>query len=211
MVNILSNIWCNVLHIVLELHLITKLIVYFNIIMWLLPPLKQFKGGYFFYFVILALTDPLTNILFKALNFNPFNIYIPSSAALLLVSLYYTNLHSKKILMIYLTSFVMLYALMMTHGDIKLKILIIIFMHINICIIFIHRFYQKYFDRNILYVYLLVLIFYEFTVVMKMFVFLFDINTGVIFVYGMNILEVFICFYFIFFNFKNGGKIRHNI
>jgi hypothetical protein len=210
MENILLSLCHNAHPIVLELHIITKLIVYFNILMWLLPPLKQFKGGYFFYFVILALTDPLANIQFALTKLSPFYFYGPASAVLLLSSLYYIHKLNKSSLKYYLLLFLVCTMLVLLYRNLKTELILLILIHSNISLFFIYRFYEKYFYRNIMYVYLLVLIFYEFTIVLKLFVFLFDVKTGAIFMYSMDILEFFICFYFIFFNFKNSGKIEFN-
>jgi hypothetical protein len=209
--NILSNIWKVVHQIVSEAHFVTRLIIYFNILLWLLPPLKQFKGGYFIYFIILAITDPIAQLIYILFKINPNYLYAPSSAVLLLSALYYINKPKRKIIISYFTFLTIITTIILLFRNIKLEMILMIFIHISVCLFFIYRFMEKYFNRNILYVYLLVLIFYEFTVVMKLFVYLFDIQSGLTFLYSTDFLEFFICFYFIFFNFKNGGKIHYNI
>lgn len=38
---------------------LTKLLIFLSVIVWLLPPFKQYKGRYFLFFLILAVIDPI--------------------------------------------------------------------------------------------------------------------------------------------------------
>lgn len=43
---------------------IPSIILYSSILIWLLPPLKQFRGRFFYYFLVQALSDPIVLLLF---------------------------------------------------------------------------------------------------------------------------------------------------
>lgn len=200
-----------VVHLIAQFKIVTKLIIYFNILFWLLPPLKQFKGGYFIYFLIIAITDPIAQILYLLFKIDPSYIYTYSSVVLLLSAILYVYKPDRKSIIAYLVILSLISTIILLIHNLKLGLVLIIITHIAICILFIYRFWGKYFNRNVIYIFLLALIFYELTIVIKMFVYLFDVQTGLIFLYSTDILDIIICQYFIFFNFKNGGKFRHDI
>src|ERR1035437_8060525 len=87
---ILSNIPGHALLLVLAANFVSKLILYFNFFIWFLPPFRQYKGGFFLYFMILALTDPLGYLLYTIFKIAPYYFYAPSSLFLLFVALRYT-------------------------------------------------------------------------------------------------------------------------
>src|SRR5674476_584731 len=49
---------------------LAKIFVYISILIWLLPPFRQLKGGYFLYFLILGYSDPLALFLLKFIKLN---------------------------------------------------------------------------------------------------------------------------------------------
>ena len=82
------------------------------------------------------------------------------------------------------------------------------FLHIEIFGYFIIYLIKKLIYRNILYTYILFLVFYELSVFIKSFSFVFDVKTGLPIIHMLNILEVFIGLYFIIFNLKTSPKLR---
>jgi hypothetical protein len=44
---------------------LARIIIYISILIWLIPPFKQLKGGYFLYFLILGYSDPLAIMLLR--------------------------------------------------------------------------------------------------------------------------------------------------
>ena len=208
---ILSNILLNVHPIVTEINIITKLIFYFSFISWLLPPFRQHKGGYFFYFLILALAEPLGFALYLLFRINPQYSYAPSSLALLLVSLYYFKyLKSSVVFINILVLFIIAVLTINTHNIIVLLTLtafyhLEIFSGYTICLI------RKLVYRNIFYTYFLIIIFYEFSLILKFVGFFFDLKTGLGFSYLLTALEVIICFYFIFYNIKTSPRFHTKI
>src|SRR5665647_628075 len=79
-------------------NIITILIGYSDLAVWLFPPFKQFKGGFFYYFLILAFMDPLVTTGYALFKVNIFYIYAPTSFLLLLSALYYTRSLSRNTL-----------------------------------------------------------------------------------------------------------------
>ena len=197
---ILSNIPGHALLLVLAANFVSKLILYFNFFIWFLPPFRQYKGGFFLYFMILALTDPLGYLLYTIFKIAPYYFYAPSSLFLLFVALRYTA--SLKPGIILFSSFISLVCtgLFIISQDVRILIILMAYLQFVIFFIFIIFLVRKLLNRNILYSYLLFLILYEFTIILKSILFIFQINTSIFFIYLLNALDVLICIYFIIFN-----------
>lgn len=192
----------SLVHLFALINLITKLIGYSNIAVWLFPPFKQFKGGFFCYFLILALMDPLVTVGYALFKVNISYIYAPSSFLLLLSALYYTRSLSRKTLIYCLIiSFALLF-----FPDNKSLLYLTVFFHIIIFLSFLIVFIRKYFFRNLFYLYFFVLIYYQFSVVLKILLYIFGSLTGIFFLNLLNVLDVLVGCYFIFYNLQNSYK-----
>ncbi len=64
-----------------------KTIFFISIIVWLFPPIRQFKTKYFWFFLILALADPITHFLRQFSIYNPSYYFYVFISFLLIVSL----------------------------------------------------------------------------------------------------------------------------
>jgi hypothetical protein len=205
---ILSNIPGHVPLIVRAFNSVSQLIFYFNFFIWFLPPFRQYKGGFFLFFLILALTDPAGFLLFKIFKIEPIYSYAPSSLFLLFAALFYTD--SLKPGIILFNSFVSLVSavLFIIFHDVRLLIILMAYLQFVILFNFIIYLVRKLFYRNIFYSYLLVLVLYEFTIIIKSILFIFQINTTLFLIHFLNLFEIIICFYFIIFNLKTGPRFR---
>ena len=205
---ILSNINGHVLHLVNETNFVSKLILYFNLFIWFLPPFRQYKGGFFLYFLILALTDPIGYLLFVNFKIPPYYFYAPSSLILLFVALWYTNV--LKPVIILFNSIVSLASagLFIVFHDVRILIILMAYLQLVIFFNFIIYLVRKLFYRNIFYSYFLVLVLYEFTIIIKSILFIFQINTTLFLIHFLNFFEIIICFYFIIFNLRTGPRFR---
>lgn len=194
----------------LAIKIITRLIFYFNFVMWLLPPFKQQKGGFFLYFLILALTDTTGYLIFYLFHIPPYYFYAFFSLLILFASLHYT--HSLKLWLILFNIIISIIGtvLFYIYKDVRILILLTAYLHLIILFNFIIYSVQKLFLRNILYSYLLLLIFYEFTLVAKSVIYVYSIRTSIPLIYLLNALEVLICIYFVTFNLKTGYRFRPN-
>jgi len=117
--------------------IIGNLIIYLSVIVWLLPPLKQFRGRFFYYFLILALSDPIGMTMHYFRIAYPITMFVILSAALLL-SLPLSNDRHIKIhyaIPILALSLVLMYYLpftdlMLVIGIIHLLILLVLFKYL---------------------------------------------------------------------------------
>ncbi|MGE5496829.1 MAG: hypothetical protein ACM3Q2_02070 [Syntrophothermus sp.] len=52
-----------------------SIIIYSTIVCWLLPPVRQYRGSYFYFFLVLAIQDPITQIISNAAQISANIIY----------------------------------------------------------------------------------------------------------------------------------------
>jgi hypothetical protein len=204
LLNILGLVHPNVI----AINTIARALFFINFFLWLLPPFRQYKGGFFLYFLVLAVTDPLSMILSSIFHILPSDIYAPSSIILLFVSLYYLKSLEIRIIMLNLLICLIDVVFYLKFHNTMILIGLMAFLHLEIFSFFLTYFIRKLINRNILYTYLLILVFYEFSVFIKSFSFVFDLKTGLAIIHLLNILEVFIGLYFIIFNLKTSPKLH---
>ena len=189
-------------HLFALINLVTVLIGYSNLAVWLFPPLKQCKGGFFYYFLILAFMDPLVMTGYALFKMNMFYVYAPSSFILFLSALYYTRSLSKQTLIYCL---IIIFALLFLPAS-KSFLYITVFLHFIIFLCFLVVFIRKFFLRNLFYLYFIILIFYQFSIVVKLLLYIFGSRTGIFFLNFLNVLDVLVGFYFIIYNLQNSYK-----
>jgi hypothetical protein len=189
-------------------YFITKLIFYFNFVIWMIPPFRQHKYGFFLFFLINAITDPAGYLIYYIFHINPISCYALFSFLAFISILYYTN--SLKTWLIIFNTIILLVgvALFFVYKDIRIIISLSAWFQINLIFTIIIYMAKKFFLRNILYSYFLIFILYEFTFIIKSFIFIFNTKGAIPFIYMLNIMEVFICIYFIVYNIKTSPKIR---
>ena len=189
------------------INILSRLLFYINFIIWLVPPFRQYKGGFFFYFLILALTDIFGILIFYSFGISSPYFYAPSSFALFLISLYYLQYIKPGLILSNILIFILGSALFLVFNNLRILISLMALFHFQTFCLFIIYFVRKLFVRNILYTYFLFLIFYEFTVIVKSLSYVLDIKTGLTIIHILNILEVLICLYFIIYNQKTNPRI----
>lgn len=175
--------------------LFTVIIININILVWTLPPFRQYKSKYFYYFYILAISDPLT--LFMGHNFHwlPAKTFIIISI-LSLLSVIIEKGTVKNYLLIFFS------LLIITFLSIKLPInylwFIMSLIHLAIFIVFAKRtmvFFQE--NHSILFFHLALLL-YEASLIAKFLFIMIDIKTGLLFFYLTTAFEILLAIYFMF-------------
>ena len=147
---------------------ISKLLFFTSIIVWLLPPFKQFKGKYFLFFLILAFMDPI-NLLFL------FIIKSPFSQSQFLILLNYCSLLSiiernllKKYWIWLLFITLALFSPTIFHFNGNEIIIVYILLQLGITLIILKNLITNYVSVGKLSLFLLVFLFYQFTTLTKL-------------------------------------------
>ena len=132
-----------------------------SIIFWLLPPIRQFRKNYFYYFFILALSDPL-NILYVKFIGTP--LYLVHSIASVL-SFYAVIFESDKSTQNIVTALLLLCFYVVGMVFIKNLLVIVLVFNFFVLLKFIQSaLFSLYFDK-IINVFITALLFYELIVV----------------------------------------------
>lgn len=63
----------------------TAMLIYIvSLIIWMIPPIRQYKGNYFYFFITLAIMDPLSLIFLKTFKIMSYNFYAFASLIVIL-------------------------------------------------------------------------------------------------------------------------------
>lgn len=174
------------------------IIPFISIFVWLLPPFRQYKTYYFGYFLILAIADPIKLFFMNSFSIAP-QIFSPFFSLLLVSSL--TKMERR--LPIFVLAFLLLLVLLSFSLPFKLIQLVNSLAHIWILIIVISRFIDSIVDTKSLNLFLMLLVVYEFTGILKNIVVLLDIVQGITQFYVATTIQIIFGILFIFINYNN--------
>lgn len=176
-------------------------IIPFTIIIWIIIPFRQFRGRYFFYFLFLALMDPLTLFLRIFLNSNSNYFYIPLSY-LAFVSLFDFSI-IKKARSIFIIIFLIVCISNFSDYMADRFFFYMSLIHIMILLYFIKEFMVSFLKSKIFNVFILLLIFYELTIVTKNLNLIAGFTDAQIYHFISSIFEILIGLFFCFFKTDN--------
>ena len=175
--------------------LIAKIITYASIIIWLLPAIRQYKGKYFYYFLILALSDPVDIFCGNVLNLP--NYIIHSIAAILLY--YSIGTSTQSFLKYWKFNLLFIVVFLFTLFTVPNLLFLILILHILILSKFIKQSVILLHQSGELNYFLLVLIFYEITALLKVIVFISGTDTGIMFFYFTVSFQILVALFFTIF------------
>ncbi len=145
---------------------VTKLLLFTSIIVWLLPPFKQYKGKYFLFFLILACIDPISLFFIYIIRYPlPSQILVLFNYCLLL-SLIEKNFLRKNWIWILLIALVLLSPTIF-HFNRNEIILVYILLQFGITLIILKNLITNFVSAGKLSLFHLVFIFYQFTAIAK--------------------------------------------
>lgn len=145
---------------------VSKLLFFTSIIVWLLPPFKQYKGKYFLFFLILACIDPISLFFVYITKFA-----LPSQVIILffyclLLSLIEINLLRKNWIWFVLIALV-LFSPTIFHFDRNEITWIYILLQLGITLIILKNLITNFASAGKLSLFHLVFLFYQFTTIAK--------------------------------------------
>ena len=149
--------------------LFSKILLYISIIIWLIPPVRQFRTKYFFFFLILALIDPISFIYrFLIIKTIPFGFYIFANFLLLISLLDITTIKKNDFLFIAI-GLILIGIIIFANFTNNQSLIILLAFQFLILSVILKKFIVNYvFDKKINF-FLLVLIFYFLTIITKFF------------------------------------------
>jgi hypothetical protein len=183
---------------------LAKIIAYISILVWLLPPFKQLKGGYFLYFLISGYSDPLALLLGQVFKLDPYYTHLLIAFLLSISILFY----SKKLNSKWIASLILLLMLSLWLGDKNTIFIPIIIFRFLIILQLLNSFANEFLLKQRINIYLSVLIFYEITIMLKYAAVGCNYSLGIYFYYLTSVFGMLICLFFIFYNLQNSPLIK---
>lgn len=176
-------------------------------IVWIFPVIRQYRGNFFYYFLILAVTDPVNRFWFFFTGPSP-NAYIYCISSLLLY--YSIDVRNQRISENWVSKLTLLLtfiAAMLLNTNYHL---ITTVLHIIILFKFIKIITVKLYNESKLNLFYLTLILYELTIVLKMSLIIVITETGTVFFHITMVFEMLIAVFFMIFK-EDNSKIIINL
>lgn len=182
----------------LNIHSIYEKLFYISLIIWLFPPIRQFRTKFFLIFLVLAVADPisLALVIFFKINIGPIYALIASTIIAFLVLFKLSNAGSKRFyIIIYLVCFVLpLLSVNFKYYYASFTILHIIIFY-QVLIIFI----KENVELKAINIFLSVFLLYELTNIFKVGNLTFGITNAIEYHIITTIFQVTIGLYFSIF------------
>ena len=149
-------------------------ITYLSVLVWLLPPIRQYKTFFFLYFLVLGITDVFSVLLIKFFQISSYDFYVIISFCSFIALQRFEYLKQKKIL--FIGSGLIVILLLFFRIEKNPYILLIAFLHLMIIFRILYLFVMVVAEKQGINFFYLVLAFYEFTILLKFLNFLLEIN-----------------------------------
>lgn len=162
------------------------IIYYFSSIIWIFPPIKQYGGRYFYFFLILALSDIFSVISYTSFHYDPLNIYILVSYSLLLSLISFDVLRKK----IFFVASGFAASLLVLYFSLINLMWLLFLIHLGIIFLILKSVLLLYFSGHRIMIFHLLLIFYEFTVIFKFAYIFLEGSTGYLFFYSTTLVQI---------------------
>lgn len=179
------------------------LIIYLSIFFWFLPPIRQYGTKFFYYFLVLALTDPIS-LLLNSFGINANFIMVLGSVIICL--LLRTKLLSYKNNWL-LNSTISTLSFATYFLPVSIVELIFIVIHLIILLIFLKYTMAYIHQEGRINFFHFVLIFYEFSGITKIIAMIGDINSGTEFLIITAFSQFFVALFFTVFS-EDSKKIQ---
>lgn len=181
-----------------------RYIGYLSLIVWVLVPARQFKTRLFLYFLVLSLLDLMAFVMLFVFKVNFELIYLVGTSLLLYPLL--TNL--KNIYRFGVVSILVAAAFIIFYYSNINPILFQMGIHLAILIYFLKVLILYYgLNRKVLLFHFFLLA-YEFSLLLKFFVYWHELNLGLFYFYLTTIFQIVIGIFFLFINEKNSPMIK---
>ncbi len=179
--------------------------LYISIIIWLIPPVRQFKTKYFYFFLLLGFEDVINELLKYLFSISPVRTYFFVDT-FIFISLFNIKESKKKFFWISPVLLVLIIIVL----TLSIKRLMIVLMVINILIFFRIALdaVLKIKELPGLSVFHIVLIFYMLTIILKFLFAMLYGRVGTEYFYLTSAFEILIGIYFIFYNINNSPILK---
>lgn len=145
----------------------TQFLYFISIIIWLLPPIRQYRTKLFFFFLILAVMDPISFAYFQIFNKTiPFGFYLFANF-LLFISLMEFNSIKKNLFIIISSGLLFLLIIIFANFTTNQNLIILTAIQFLILATVLKKFIVNFALNKYINLFQLVLVFYLLTVITK--------------------------------------------
>ena len=177
--------------------IISRIIFYIGIFVWLLPPFRQKSTRYFIYFLLLAVSDPTFFLINWIHQINSPSYYLILSTLLLI------SLIRKKYALFLL---IIPAGFIIYHANLDLQ-LINFLLHFSILLYFLKDLIVSTSEKSKIVIYNLILVMYEVSLMTK-FAASYFFRAGYLFYDISSAFEILIAIFFVIYNDKNSPEIK---
>lgn len=174
---------------------IARDIIYISIFFWLLPPFRQFRGKFFYFFLILGLSDPTSFLFVKLTSQSPEIIQI-----FLGILLFYSinfDLSTTRKKMYYHIAFIS--TLVIIYIIFNNALVILLLVHLSILLKLVRILLIKIFSEDSFNLFYFAIVFYQISVVLNLFVYLADSDIWLIIYYITLAFQILLAIFFTVF------------
>ncbi len=176
--------------------LFSKILLYISIVIWLIPPWRQFQTKYFIFFLILALIDPISFIYrYIIIKTIPFEFYIFANY-LLLISLLESTTIKKNGFLFIVTGLTLIGIIIFANFTNNQSLIFLLAFQFLMLATILKRFIVNYAFEKRVNVFNLILIFYFLTIITKFFNLLTGFADAIAFFIITSIAQVIFGLYF---------------
>lgn len=173
------------------------IIFYVNLILWLIPPFRQYKTKYFLFFLALALSDPFMYLIYVTVHLPAPNIYVFNVFIVILTLLEKPTLKKYKVIFASL-ALIALYLSFQKSYPVHLPL---IAFNLSIALLLVlKRFLIELREEQGINIFSVVIVFYFVLMLQKILFRLAYIETGHLYLHLSNIFQLSMCVYFIRYN-----------
>ncbi len=181
------------------------IIVYSSVLIWLFPPFRQYRGKYFYFFMVLALEGLISVSLASLFHFNILKIY--NIINLVLIFTLFRNTLIRKYWYSFFISLIVVFFINY-YSDTRLIMFTIILAHLIIFYIILKNAAIDYNETSSLNIGYFILLLYEITIQLKFYLALINVHTGIFFFFITTSFETIIAIFFIIYKVEKSPKIR---
>ncbi|MDP3147815.1 MAG: hypothetical protein Q8N83_01680 [Ignavibacteria bacterium] len=153
---------------------LSNTIFYLSILIWLLPPFRQYKTFFFSYFLVLGIADVLVFFTTKFFEMSSYDFYVIVSFSLFIALQEIEYLKKKKIMFIGLGLIVICLSFFRIGNNPYISFIAVL--HLMIILRILYLFVMVVAQKHAINFFYLVLAFYEFTILLKFLNFLFELK-----------------------------------
>lgn len=180
-------------------------IAYISVVFWLLPPFRQFKGRFFYYFLIMALSDPINIFCVEEFRAPLYTIHSIAGLFLIFSLTFNQNGFKKKLFLALSLFFVFIWGMIYFENHLYFLLTI----HSIIFLILLKIAILPIYQENTINIFYFALLFYELSIVLNLSLIMGGSNIKMLLFYMTLSIQVLMAIFFTIFTEKSEILLFH--